>query len=198
MTSGDTVNVRLRLPPPVKAAAAALKDVSIFDDDGYRVSTHDVNAVLNSLVLFGLEKILPFVEKAKEEPAREYKALAEILRFFLDHPDAEKAFPENFPGGSAAHQQLTSEKRDLQEDGEEFGGLDRDEDIERDMAYARRQLRDITKAQEAVQSILAEREAERAARKAADAERRTRWAVEEGADEPEQLDLDNVLPLPAR
>jgi hypothetical protein len=175
MDNSNLVNIRLRLPPSLKAAAAALANANdIFDDNGRHVVSHDVNSALNSLVMLGLERILPFVEKARSEAAEEYKALAEIMRFFLDNPDAQNAFPENFVEGSAAHQHLADCRADMEPD--EFGGANRDE---QELAFVRQRLLNLTKAQGAIQGILAEREA--------------RWAAWEAEAEASESCADNVV-----
>jgi hypothetical protein len=105
-----TTGFALRLPPEMKAAAEALKGVSLYRpcragaDRGYvsGVHTDSINEALVSLMLEGMEPVLGYVQTALDEESKKHDQLHEIMKFFLETPTADRARAHNFPAGSKA------------------------------------------------------------------------------------------------
>ncbi len=105
-----TKTFAFRMPPGLKAAAAALAKTHLYrptptpdtPDAVSAIHTGSINEALVSLATIGLEKMAEYVQATLNEKLKEQEAFAELMAFFLANPVTKVAYAADFPAGSPA------------------------------------------------------------------------------------------------
>ena len=162
----ETVNFALRLPSDLKAAAEALKNISVERPSRNGRAGHmkgvyirSTNDAIGFLILEGLEPARAYVQKALDEATRKFEGWQDILNFLSKNP-TERAKTDDFAEDSAARSEI-----DYWQDygGTEEAPVGKGIDLEHTMrgyAAQHREVLNLTRAQAAIANVLEPLEAE--------------------------------------